>query len=108
MSLVGRLEDLNLGDILQIVSLSRRSGILTINSKKGIGKIAIKNGQVIYVTSNSAKDNIAQLLVKNDILKIDYVKEAIELWNRGKGDIKEIITKKYNISTDIINNSIRD
>ncbi|PLY11667.1 MAG: hypothetical protein C0624_01655 [Desulfuromonas sp.] len=30
MSLVGNLEDLGLGEILQIVSLSRKSGVLTL------------------------------------------------------------------------------
>ena len=33
MSLVGSLEDLGLGDILQIVSLSRKSGLLMIRNQ---------------------------------------------------------------------------
>ena len=32
MSLIGSLEDLSLGDILQIISLSQKSGVLMIQS----------------------------------------------------------------------------
>ena len=39
MSLVGSLEDLGLGDILQIVHLSRKSGTLWIRSDAGEGQV---------------------------------------------------------------------
>ncbi len=46
MSLVGSLEDLGLGDILQIVSLSRKSGLLSIHSDEGEGRIVFCDGLV--------------------------------------------------------------
>jgi CheY-like chemotaxis protein len=107
MSLVGKLEDLSLGDILQIVSLSKRSGILTINSKRGLGRIVFKDGQVIQATSDSFKDNIAQVLVKYGVLGIDEMREVVEIWKKEKVDIKEIIIRRYNIPVDVINNNIR-
>ena len=47
MSLVGNLEDLGLGDIFQIIFLSRRSGVLAIRGKVVEGKIYFKDGMVI-------------------------------------------------------------
>ncbi len=41
MSLVGSLEDLGLGDILQIVSLSRKSGVLRLRCDGGEGRIVL-------------------------------------------------------------------
>jgi hypothetical protein len=46
MSLVGSLEDLGLGDILQIISLSRKSGLLLLRSDRGEGRITFQDGQV--------------------------------------------------------------
>jgi hypothetical protein len=46
MSLVGSLEDLGLGDILQIVSLSRKSGLLLLRSEDGEGRIAFCDGLI--------------------------------------------------------------
>ena len=46
MSLVGSLEDLGLGEILQIVSLSGKSGVLFIRSPFGEGRIVFDRGAI--------------------------------------------------------------
>jgi hypothetical protein len=46
MSLVGNLEDLSLGDLLQIVSLSQKSGVLSLESVGGAGQILFRSGLV--------------------------------------------------------------
>ncbi len=46
MSLVGNLEDLSLGDLLQIVSLSQKSGVLALESAAGAGQILFRAGLV--------------------------------------------------------------
>ncbi|HKK52148.1 MAG TPA: DUF4388 domain-containing protein, partial [Myxococcota bacterium] len=46
MSLVGNLEDLSLGDILQIISLSQKSGVLVLQSSQGEGRIVFRDGLV--------------------------------------------------------------
>ena len=46
MSLVGSLEDLGLGDILQMVGLSRKSGLLLLCSQAGNGRILVDAGLV--------------------------------------------------------------
>jgi len=46
MSLVGSLEDLGLGDILQMVGLSRKSGLLLLRSEQGDGRIVVDAGLV--------------------------------------------------------------
>jgi len=46
MSLVGSLEDLGLADILQIMSLSRKSGVLLLCCDDGEGRIVFREGLV--------------------------------------------------------------
>jgi len=46
MSLVGNLEDLSLGDILQIISLSQKFGVLALESERGSGRIVFSAGLV--------------------------------------------------------------
>jgi len=46
MSLVGSLEDLGLGEIMQIVSLSGKSGVLFIRSPRGDGRIVFDRGAI--------------------------------------------------------------
>lgn len=51
MSLLGRLEDLSLPDIIQIVFLSRRTGILEIVDGRGRSTILFRHGLVVDATS---------------------------------------------------------
>lgn len=47
MSLVGNLEDLSLGDIMQIISLSQKTGVLQLNSAaNGSGRIVFRSGLI--------------------------------------------------------------
>ena len=60
MSLVGNLEDLGLGEILQIVSLSRRSGVLSLESRGRQARVYFRNGKVIRAVSSSYQRNLGQ------------------------------------------------
>ena len=73
MSLVGNLEDLGLGDIFQIIFLSRRSGVLAIRGKAVEGKIYFKDGMVIAAYSldvskkiihNNTQDTVFSLFIE--------------------------------------------
>ena len=68
MSLVGRLEDLALPDIFQIISLSKKTGTLIVRSRKGIGMVVFKDGQVIQAASDSIRDSLGNMLVSQGLL----------------------------------------
>ena len=77
MSLVGNLEDLGLGDILQIVSLSRKSGVLVLNSRGREGKVVFLNGQVIRATSSQFGENLGDLLLRKGLITVEVLKKAV-------------------------------
>ncbi|HUO84072.1 MAG TPA: DUF4388 domain-containing protein, partial [Thermoanaerobaculia bacterium] len=61
MSLLGRLEDLSLTDIIQIVFLSRRTGILEILNSRGRHTVLFHHGLVVNASSPDNPDLAAQL-----------------------------------------------
>jgi hypothetical protein len=63
MSLVGSLEDLGLADILQIVSLSRKSGMLVLRSESGDGRIVLRDGLVQGAAIKGEPEDLRSLLV---------------------------------------------
>jgi hypothetical protein len=63
MSLVGSLEDLALADILQIVSLSRKSGTLMLRSESGDGRIVLRNGLVHGAAIKGEPEDLRGLLL---------------------------------------------
>src|SRR5579872_2915052 len=54
MSLLGRLEDLSLADIIQIVYLSRRTGVLEVTLDGRRHTVVFRNGLVVNATSPEA------------------------------------------------------
>jgi len=63
MSLVGSLEDLGLGDILQIITLSRKSGALSLRSDAGEGRVSFRDGLVCGARVKDRTPDLRRLLV---------------------------------------------
>ncbi len=68
MSLVGNLEDLSLGDILQIISLSQKSGVLALQSEEGSGRIVFRSGLVFAACVKGAPNDLRDLLVGRGLI----------------------------------------
>lgn len=68
MSLVGSLEDLGLGDILQIIHLSRKSGILVLRSDHGEGQIIFREGLIRGAFLKDGPTELRELLAARGAL----------------------------------------
>lgn len=77
MSLVGRLEDLALPDIFQIISLSKKTGTLVVRSRKGMGMVVFKNGQVIQAANDGIRDSLGNILVSQGMLTEPALAQAL-------------------------------
>lgn len=102
MSLVGNLEDLGLGDILQIVSLSRKSGTLFINSNGKEGRIIFKNGQIIRAFSSDVEENVEAVLLNGGVVDKDTLQDALSVYNEkgGSENLGSILLSAFNVSSD--------
>lgn len=104
MSLVGNLEDLSLGDILQIVSLSRKSGILFISCDDNEGKIIFQNGQVIRCTTTDVAENLREAISALELINPDQLDEVMTLFedDNSAETMDSILTGHYGVSQDDI------
>jgi len=110
MSLVGNLEDLGLGEILQIVSLSRKSGILALHSRGREGRIAFRQGQVIQATSSTYQQNLGEVLIQKGVIDLTTLKRAL-LAQKEEGcseRLGTVLIKKFAISADAIEEVARE
>ncbi len=79
MSLIGRLEDLALPDIFQIISLSKKTGTLVVRSRKGMGMVVFKKGQVVQDASDSIRDSLGNILISQWMLDEASLSRALDL-----------------------------
>jgi hypothetical protein len=76
MSLVGSLEDLGLGDILQIVHLSGKSGVLALRGDVGEGQIVFDKGLVRSATARGLPQDLRELLARQRALPADALADG--------------------------------
>lgn len=79
MSLVGRLEDLALADILQILSIGKKTGILTIRGDSESAFIVFRNGLIVRAEANLLDGNLGRDMVRYHLVKEKVLDLAMEV-----------------------------
>lgn len=108
MSLEGRLEDLGLPDIFQIINLSKRSGVLTLIKKDGMGRVVFNQGNVVYASSDAKSRFGYILLQKNLISRVDLERAlSIQKARSSKKPIGTILVEIGSIGRDSLEAELR-
>ncbi len=110
MSLVGNLEDLGLGEILQIVSLSRKSGHLSLNSGGREGKIVFRYGQVVRASSSSFRQTMGDILVERGVIDKAVLEKALEIQKGmdSRERLGSILVRQFGADSGVIEDVVRE
>ena len=110
MSLVGNLEDLGLGEILQIVSLSRKSGVLQLNSLDRDGRVIFHDGQVIRASASTFPENIGDLVIRTGMTDIETLKKALLIQRESADDrrVGDILVSVFGVDREAIDTAVRE
>lgn len=68
MSLVGSLEDLGLGDVLQILGLSRKTGLLHLRSEAGEGTLVFRDGRLMGALLKDGPADLHELVRRSGVV----------------------------------------
>jgi hypothetical protein len=79
MSLVGRLEDLALSDIFQILSIGKKTGALVLKGSSGNALVIFKNGLVMRAETDDLEHTLGADLVAAGLIKDTIYNLATEL-----------------------------
>lgn len=82
MSLLGRLEDLSLTDIVQIVYLSRRTGVLEIINSSGRHTVLFRGGLVVNAASPEHPD-LVSFLHADGLISADQMEMIRRMEEKG-------------------------
>lgn len=89
MGLKGRLEDLPLLDMLQIIAFSRKSGYLRIAAAKGRGAVVLREGRVLFSYSWSTLAGLEEMVRNPEKVTTALIREQIEVSLRELGSLRE-------------------
>jgi len=108
MSLVGSLEDLGLGDILQIVSLSRKSGLLLLRSDQGEARIVFRDGLVRAAFVKGEAEDLRSLLLSGGFVDAGGFDRAVEIAEAHSDPVVDTLAALPNLSKERIDSLRRE
>lgn len=110
MSLAGNLEDLGLGEILQIVSLSRKTGVLSLTSGGRNGSVFFRKGQVVRATSSAYRQSLGVVLIQKGVIDPVVLRKALAIQQeQGFSDrLGVILVKNFSISQETVEEVVRE
>lgn len=107
MSIRGNLREASLPDVIQLLSLGKKTGVLSVSDKKNFGDIFFRDGKIIYCSVVNREEKIGALLQNYGDISSKDLEKALEIQEESKnqkriGDIliemgfitKELLTKR--------------
>lgn len=110
MSLVGNLEELGLGEILQIVSLSRKTGVLSLSSRGRDGSVFFRQGQVVRAASSAYQQSLGEVLIQKGVIDLAVLRRSLA-YQQEHGFCERlgtILVRNFDVSQDIVENVVRE
>ncbi len=83
MATKGRLDEISLPNLLQILAEGGRTGKLTLSHRDGFGVVLFRNGRVIYAASNHPREAFGSILVSRGLVAPENLRQALEIQNHS-------------------------
>jgi Domain of unknown function (DUF4388) len=91
MSFTGDLEHLPIVDVVQLIYTTRKSGTLSIISRKGESQLVFSDGYFVSANHLNNSVRIGQILVENNVLTLELLDQALLEQKRAGSGRKPLI-----------------
>lgn len=108
MAFVGRL-DLTVPDLLQILSLGKKTGKLRLSRLGNSGEILFKDGKIIYAASDSTRNTLGNILISQKQITETALMAALEMQHLSPKSkrLGAILLEKEIITPAVLQEAIR-
>ncbi len=110
MAFKGTLREFKVPDILQLISLQKKTGILTFTSSDGFITLIFENGLIIGVDAFPKKleTRVGHVLVKQDLVSEEMLQRALVIQKRTNQKIGEILLSMGLIGKETIAEALKN
>lgn len=108
MAFIGRL-DLTVPDLLQILSLGKKTGKLRLSRLGNSGEILFKDGKIIYAASDSTRNTLGNILISQKQITETALMAALEMQHLSPKSkrLGAILVEKEIITLAVLQEAIR-
>ena len=109
MSLVGRLEDLGLGEILQLLSLSGKTGLLSLRDGRGRhARIFLTHGSIEGVLTSDGYQHLGELILRTGAIQ-PHLLEELAVQAKARGELlATVLCERGAFDTDQLDSLLRE
>src|SRR6185436_12466792 len=84
MAIRGSLKEASLPDVLQLLSMGKKSGCLSVTHRNNFGYIYFDRGRISYASIVNRRDRLGDMLVKNGAISQAQLEQAIALQSKKR------------------------
>ncbi len=108
MAIKGSLKEASLPDVLQLLSMGKKSGCLSVTHRNNFGSIFFDKGKISYASIVNRRDRLGDILVRGGILTQAQLDEVIQLQGRTRGKrLGELLVDRGMLTRDDLHGQIR-
>jgi len=100
MSLAGSLDDLGLGELLQVLGLTAKSGLLTLQTSRGEGWILLDAGRVRAASAKGEPSDLAGLLSAAGALDREIVRRAAHGAAASGRGLEQVLAEEHGLAPE--------
>src|SRR3954470_1964814 len=78
MAIRGSLKEASLPDVLQLLSMGKKTGCLSVTHRNNFGYIYFDKGRICYASIVNRRDRLGDILVKNGVISAEQLHAAVE------------------------------
>jgi hypothetical protein len=77
VSLAGRLEEIELAELLHFLALNNRTGKVTLSRREAHGVVVVRLGRIVYAASSSIRETFGNILVSRGLASPEVLGAAL-------------------------------
>jgi Flp pilus assembly protein TadD len=108
MAIRGSLKEASLPDVLQLLSMGKKTGCLSVGHRGSFGYIFFDKGRIIYASFVNRRDRLGDMLVKNGMISQDQLDKAVDAQIRRRDKkIGELLVEQRALTAEQLNQFLR-
>jgi hypothetical protein len=109
VSLAGRLEEIELAELLHFLALNNRTGKVTLSRREAHGVVVVRLGRIVYAASSSIRETFGNILVCRGLVSPEALAAALERQHQAADGRKlgDILVEAGTISEGQLQEALR-
>jgi len=108
MAIKGSLREASLPDVLQLLSMGKKTGCLAVTHRNNFGYIYFDKGRISYASIVNRRDRIGDLLVKAGSITAEQLQKAIDAQGKQREKrVGDLLVDLGSITRDALHEHVR-